>query len=72
MAAVGVALVPNVMWFSTYAMITGLALAVAAVTLNAAHNALPTGSLGQLLYETDHPSRVDRADTIRRDAGLHQ
>lgn len=47
--------VPDVMSVSTYAAFTALLIGVAAVTLNSARNAGPTGSLGQLLYETEHP-----------------
>lgn len=47
--------VPDVMSVSTYAAVTVLLIGVAAVTLNSARNAGPTGSLGQLLYETEHP-----------------
>ena len=54
--------VPTAMGLSTYAALVSLAVGLAAVTLSAARNARPTGSLGQLLYETDHPSlaRGDR------------
>ena len=46
----------GVMSVSTYGALTALLIAVAAVTLNSARNAGPTGSLGQLLYETEHPA----------------
>jgi hypothetical protein len=49
--------VPDMMSTSTYAAVTTLLIGVAAVILNSARNAGPTGSLGQLLYETEHPAR---------------
>lgn len=45
--------VPALMTMSTYAAIAVLIIGVAAVTLHTAHNARPTGSLAQLLYETE-------------------
>ena len=58
--------VPGVMSVSTYGALTALLIAVAAVTLNSARNAGPTGSLGQLLYETENaalrPSRSSATD----------
>lgn len=45
--------VPTFMTLSTYAAVTTLLIGVAAVTLHSANNARPTGSLGQLLYETE-------------------
>ena len=53
--------VPGIMSTSTYAAVTTLVIGVTAVVLNSARNAGPTGSLGQLLYETDHPVAVRRA-----------
>ena len=58
--------VPGVMSTSTYAAVTALLLGVTAVTLNSARNAGPTGSLGQLLYETDHPAAARRATKAQR------
>ena len=56
--------VPGVMSVSTYSALTALLIAVAAVTLNSARNAGPTGSLGQLLYETENPAlRPSRSRT---------
>ena len=43
---------------STYAVASVLLLAFAIVTANTTTNAQPTGSLGQLLYETEHPESV--------------
>jgi hypothetical protein len=57
--------VPGVMSTSTYAALTALLIGVAVVTLNSARNAGPTGSLGQMLYETEHPARASRGDNGR-------
>jgi hypothetical protein len=58
--------VPGLMSTSTYAAVTALLISVMAVTLNSARNAGPTGSLGQLLYETDHPVRPVTTSTATR------
>lgn len=39
----------------TYAAASVLLVALFIITANTAINAQPTGSLGQLLYETEHP-----------------
>ena len=52
--------VPNVISASTYAAIAALLIALGAVTLISARNGGATGSLGQLLYETEHPVRATR------------
>jgi hypothetical protein len=54
--------VPSAMWLSTYLAFLGVAAALGAVTLTAASNARPTGSLGQLLYQTE----LADADSTRR------
>ena len=41
---------------STFVACVVLVIAVAAVTLKSAVGAGPTGSVGQLLYETEHPA----------------
>ena len=56
MADVAHVVVPGVMWPSTYVAHIGLAVTLSVVTLSAARNARPTGSLGQLLYQSDHSS----------------
>ncbi len=58
--------VPGQMSTSTYAAVTALLIGVMAVTLNSARNAGPTGSLGQLLYETEHPVRPATTSTPTR------
>jgi hypothetical protein len=45
---------------STFAACVVLLVAVAAVTLKSAVDAGPTPSVGQLLYETEHPIPVGR------------
>jgi hypothetical protein len=57
---------PTMMTFSTYAAVTSLVIGVAVVTLNASHNARPTGSLGQLLYETEQDGSADIFQRRRR------
>jgi hypothetical protein len=57
--------VPEFMSTSTYAAVTALLIGVAMVTLTSARNAGSTGSLGQLLYETEHPPRAPRAEAAR-------
>ena len=51
--------VPDLMSASTFSVLAALLISVAAVTLMSARNAGPTGSLGQLLYETEHPVQKD-------------
>jgi len=55
--SLGVLAVPTVMTLSSFATLVVLLLCVGAVTLNSARNARPTGSLGQMLYETEQPAR---------------
>lgn len=50
---------PTFLTFSTYVAVTSLVIGVAVVTLNTSRNARPTGSLGQLLYETEHDGPAD-------------
>jgi hypothetical protein len=54
-------LVPELMTTSTYAMVTALVIGIAAVTLKSVQGAQPTGSLGQLLYDTEHPTPRTRS-----------
>ena len=54
--------VPSVMSMSTYTALTALVLGVATVTLNSSRNAQSPGSLGELLYETEHPPRARRRE----------
>jgi hypothetical protein len=57
---------------STYAVASILLMALAIVTVKTAMSAQPTGSLGQLLYETEHPPSVPnphvdgKEDVVRR------
>ena len=55
--ALAVAVIPLAS-LSTYATVSVLLLALLIVTANTAINAQPTGSLGQLLYETDRGQSV--------------
>ena len=57
------ALTPLGVSSSTWVAFGALLLGVAIVTFNTANNTQPTGSLGQLLYETERP-RV-KAKTAR-------
>ena len=57
---------PAMMSTSSLVALTALLVAIAAVTLISARNGSPTGSVGQLLYETEHPVR---ADVKRRSTG---
>jgi hypothetical protein len=52
----GLATVPSTMKPSTFATLCAVLLGAAGVTLNSARNARATGSLGQTIYETEHPS----------------
>ena len=60
--------VPDLMSTSTYAALTALLIGVAIVTLNSARNAGPTGSLGQMLYETEHPARGSSGNRARSES----
>jgi hypothetical protein len=50
--------VADLMSVSTYAAIAALVIAFGAVTVTSVRNGGATGSLGQLLYETEHPARA--------------
>lgn len=54
-------LVPDLMTTSTYAVVTALVIGIAAMALKSVHGAQPAGSVGQLLYETEHPTRRTRS-----------
>jgi hypothetical protein len=58
------ALTPLGVSSSTWLAFGAVLLGMAIVTFNTANNAQPTGSLGQLLYETEHP-RVKAAKKTR-------
>jgi hypothetical protein len=50
--------VPGTMGPSTYAVLAGLIIATAAIGLNSWKNSQPTGSMGQLIHETDMTPRA--------------
>ena len=50
---------------STYAIVSVLLLALLTITVKTAVNAQATGSLGQLLYDTEHPQSVDTGNRTK-------
>lgn len=63
---VGLMVVPTAMTVSSFIALVVLLLCVGAVTLNSARNARPTGSLGQILYETEQLAIAPTAPTTTR------
>jgi hypothetical protein len=61
--------VPETLTVSTYAMVATLLIALTAVAVTAFRNGQATGSIGQLIYETDvahTPAAENRARAARR------
>ena len=57
--SLGLMVVPTVMTLSSFAALVLLLLCIMAVTLNSARNARPTGSLGQMLHETEQRGQLN-------------